>query len=695
MRKFIILLTATVLVSLAWIGVSLADYKDMAGEVETSLEVWVGGYAQDVDSSKVDSLADIYSPTLPEAASRVPYSKAAEYYYLDDSPSGGILFKDAHAPNRLHLEFDYYNEGDWFGDFRYSFKDYFLSRVLSRRLTHNLENLTIYDWTGAESSVVISDKGIDDYKLTVDIDQYLLRFKTPNYPLHVYSDGEIIRKKGKKQLRFAGGQIFRGSVDRNTISRDVDQEKQEFSLGTNGHFGPVELDVSRKWRQFESDVAPHTYLYGNDTLASSEQAHNTIPELEATTDTLKIHTSHSGRLYASGTLSQIEKTNNDTTAEAENKMAYGEVFWLPASYVSFSAKYRHQKNESEAPATVLAYSGDPGPGGPGYGADTLNPYPVEPGVESTTDTAILTARYSQIPKTSVKFQYTNKIKEYEDESVVTWSRPKKQVYNIYEVGLSNWAIPKFRITSKFRQTNIDHDLFEDPTGTLDDSVTNDPENTYHGNLGLTWLISPRVAAFASASLTQEETDNSHEVHVPDTLEAEALRQQYIASLSFTISEKLSISPTYTYMCDEQKRDIVWEDGTGAMFIDKDYNNEQVAHNASLNVIYLPSKRLTINGSIDYTVTEGTYKSPYNAIFTTDPAGPPPPFQWPFFADNVTEFSNTKTQELGVRLDSDFDLGRGWGVGLGLRYIDWQDDSFDNPSDSTFIGGLLKLTKKIL
>jgi hypothetical protein len=65
---------------------------------------------------------------------------------------------------------------------------------------------------------------------------------------------------------------------------------------------------------------------------------------------------------------------------------------------------------------------------------------------------------------------------------------------------------------------------------------------------------------------------------------------------------------------------------------------------------------------------------------------------PLNTAEIAQFSGSSTEEVNVRFDIDHDLGAGWGLGLGLRYTDWQDDSFDNPSDGEFMGGLLKISK---
>ncbi|NTW99967.1 MAG: hypothetical protein HGB35_08615, partial [Geobacteraceae bacterium] len=144
-----------------------ADYGDIKDQVETEASVWLGGYLNDTSSSPNGSLAEQLAPL--DAAKRVGSNKASEWYALKSSGSGGVLFKSSPLPNRFHLELDYYNGEDWFGDLRYSYKDYFQMRLLPRRLVHNLDNLTLFNFGGQAVSNL--DAGIEDYRVRVDIDQ--------------------------------------------------------------------------------------------------------------------------------------------------------------------------------------------------------------------------------------------------------------------------------------------------------------------------------------------------------------------------------------------------------------------------------------------------------------------------------------------------------------------------------------------
>jgi hypothetical protein len=664
--KKITTFSAIALLTLTGATTSLAEYKDIAAEVGSIVKVWVGGSARETDKTVSESFADTNVPTLPEAAGRVGTSKAGEYYYGNSSASGGFFYKTAHLPQRIHLELDYFNDNEWYGDFRFSYLDYVRVRFLPRRFYHNLDNLTVYDFapgTGgtppleATSEIEINDQGIEDYGLRVDIDNYALRFKTPGFPFHLYGEGEVVRRDGNQQARFLGGSAFFSNLVRVTESQEIDERSEAFTVGSNIHLGPIEIDISHKNRNFESDVADPEYNYAGAGIS----AHNVTPELEATTNTLKIHTSHSGRIFASATLSEIKRENEYSGAEAKNTLSYGEIFWLPASYLALTTKFRHQENEATAPATVT---------GTNWQGDTTT-YIVAPGVESETDTAILSMRFSLIPKTNLNLKYTKQVKKVEGQSSIDWSSPPKTTKDEYELALTNWVIPTVRATGKVVLTRISTELAAN-------SINIEPDQTDQFSLALTWSISPKIVAYGSAYAAWEEAENNRlSGGITDANESEALRQLHLVSLSFMVTNKLTLSPTYTYISDEQARDIVWD---GA--VDSNYTNEQKAHNYALNMMYLPTDKMSINCSVDYTTTDGTYEptSPFTGTNAT------------INTAEIAQFSQSSTEEINVRFDADYDLGSGWGIGLDLRYTDWQDDSFDNPSDGEFMGGLLKISK---
>jgi hypothetical protein len=280
-------------------------------------------------------------------------------------------------------------------------------------------------------------------------------------------------------------------------------------------------------------------------------------------------------------------------------------------------------------------------------------------------------RFSLIPKTNLNFKYSQKIKKVDEQSSLDWSNPPKTTKDEYEFRFSNWVIPKVRATAKINHIRVATELDTN-------SINNEPDQTNQFNLGVTWLVSPKIMAYANSFVAREETEGNQLSGVTGGANvAEALRQQHLLSLSFNINDQLTLSPTYTYISDEQGRDIIWEG-----MVDSNYTNELEAHNYALHMMYLPAKEIQLNGSLDFTTTDGSY----------DPTSPFTGTSGTIDTAEIAQFSQSTTDEINLRLDADYDIGKGWGVGLDLRYTDWQDDSFDNPSEGDFIAGLLKITK---
>jgi hypothetical protein len=637
----------------------LAAQEQLAGP-EPVLQFWTGFYFTDYSTNPAPSPADALSVSRPGTR------RGAEWYSLENSFAFGGLYSALLLPHRLHLEADVLNENDWFGDFRHSYSDLFLGRVLSRRFVHNLDNIAMYDFGG--TPVDRRDAGIDDYRLRLDIDEFQIRLKTPNYPLHLYSEGLLVKRKGRQQQRFLGGNAYFSERVRVSEAREVDQQTKEYSLGANGHFGPVEIDYARTERRFGSDAPTPFYDYTEVSLLrdAGRYAHNVIPELKASTDTLKIHTSHTGRIYAAATFSETAKENTSSAAKAENSMQYGEIVWLPRPRMSLAVKYRHQKNKASAPPVLTLYEAG------GVTRDDV----LRPGVEAAHDTFGTDFRYAPRPGLRLKAGYTRRVTDYAHESAEVWSRPLKITRDVYVVGAGWRAKRNLRFNAEVyhRQNSFDF---------LAHSANNEPEKANQGVLGVTWTARPWITALLRADVAREEGERYRQVHVAEQLAAEQLRQHYLASVSLAVSPKLSVTPTYTFLSIKRDRDMVWENSTGAHAIDTGYSDEQKADNFAIHFGYLPSAALSLNLTVDYTKARGSY-NPTSPFFIHGTE---------LDLAELARISETRTREASLRFEGEYKLRNGWGTGLEIRYTDWSDDSFDNPADGELLAGLIKLSKR--
>jgi hypothetical protein len=660
MKKYF-LSSAALLLIIVDVPCCLAGEAAMA-QPDPVLQIWTGYYF--TDHSTAPSPAD--TPDVPRAGTR----KAAEWYSLEDSPAFGVLYSALLLPHRLHLEADVLNENDWFGDFRHSYKDLFQARLLSRRFVHNLDNIAVYDF--GDATVERRDTEIDDYSLRLDINEYLLRLKTPNYPLHVYSEGLLVKRKGTQQHRFLGGSGYFNERVRVTESRQIDQQTEEYSLGTNVHLGPVEIDYARTERRFGSKAATPLYNYSAADYGillrdAGPYSHNVVPDLKASTDTVKIHTSHTGRIYASATFSETAKENVSSSAKAENSMRYGEIALLPRPGLYLALKYRHQDNKASAPPSVTSY---PVAGVPRVDA-------LRPGVEAEYNTFIADLRYTPFPRFRLKARYTRRITDYADESAELWSRPLKITRDIYGLGTDWRVLRSLRLNADFyhRENSFDFHVH---------SANNEPEKANQGVLGLTWTAAPWVTALLRAEVAREEGDRYRQVHIAEQLQAEQLRQHYLASASFAVSPKLSVTPAYTFLAIKRDRDMVWTDSVGDIGIDTGYSDDQTAHNYAISFNMIPREALHLNFTADYTVGSGSY----------DPTSPFTIGGTPLIdLAELAMISETKTREVSLRFNGEYQFKSGWGSGLSLRYTDWSDDSFDNPAKGELLAGLVRLFKK--
>src|SRR4030042_4935693 len=174
--------------------------------------------------------------------------RAGEFEYLHSSIAGGGLFIAFPFPHRIHLEVDVLNKNDFFGDIRYAYKDTILFRGLTRNFFHNLDNITLKDSGTSPLYTVEREDAGEKYGIEKSMSKLFLRFKMPQFPLHIYLNGSFITKDGTQQQRFLASY---GSIDRKSTKREIDWNSRDIGIGANSHLGPVEVDISHSEKRIE------------------------------------------------------------------------------------------------------------------------------------------------------------------------------------------------------------------------------------------------------------------------------------------------------------------------------------------------------------------------------------------------------------------------------------------------------------
>jgi len=271
--------------------------------------------------------------------------RAGEFEYLHSSIAGSGLFIAFPFPHRLHLELEVLNKNDFFGDVRYAYKDTILFRGLTRKVFHNLDNITLADSGSSALYTVDREDAKEKYGIEKSMSKLFLRFKMPQFPFHIYLNGNFITKDGTQQQRFLANY---GSIDRKSTKREIDWNSTDIGIGVNSHLGPVEIDVSHSEKRLEinkKNIMENSY-------DGRILPHNLMPEIEGSTTSLKLHTAYTGRLVAAATLSWIDRENMDSKAKSGYFIGAGDMTYMPNERLTFFAKYRHKKTDMDNPDTI-------------------------------------------------------------------------------------------------------------------------------------------------------------------------------------------------------------------------------------------------------------------------------------------------------------------------------------------------------
>jgi predicted porin len=609
------------------------------------------------DMEEVPSEEAYQFPVIPPAATLFGgYSivnldgspTADEYEYLHDSITLGGELKIFSFPHRLHLDIDFRNKNDYFGDISYAYRDMVLFRGINRTLWHNLDNiLLVVPAPTATQSVDVRDAGVN-YGVKWSINSAFLRFKTPDYPFHIYLDGNIIDKDGTMQQRFLGGSGFFNDLVRTSESRSIDWETKQLTVGSNTHLGPVEIDVSHGEKRFDSDgnnVLSDFYEAGGGRNAGIYQ-HNLVPDLKSSSSTIKLHTSYTGRIVASATFSKSDLRNNGSDSTADYFIGAGEVTWTAATNLAVFVKYRHKEADIDNPSTV-----------------TVTDLPNPASISSISDMASATVRYRPFSGLTLRGEYH--YDHIRRENAQDWDLPEKTEHNIASLSADMRIIRNLNLRAGYTYTDIN-----------DPAYNVEPDHSNAGNATISWTPSQKIISFVSYSAAKEKRDDLNTVNGPDAKNRDVFRTRAMGVLTYLITEKVSLTASYSYIHDKIHQDLV----VGAT-LQPDVPDSTTANSYGLTMNYIPSNRIDLSGAVSYTVSSGSFS-------LTNPDS-----SWPI---SIGSLSALKTKETDCSLSGQYHFKNGFSAGVQYRYIDF-NDVLDNPWDDVQDGRvhivLLILSKK--
>lgn len=577
--------------------------------------------------------------------------RASEYEYLHDStPFGGKLVAFP-FPHRVHLELDFTNRNVYFGDISYAYRDIVLSRWIDRTFFHNLDNLTV-----VSTATDIRDAG-ESYGVKAGLNDLFLRLKTPHFPFHVYIIGHLLDKKGSSQQRFLGGSGWYRNKEKVSQKRDVDWNTQIITVGANSHLGPLELDISHSKKSFDSSGDRFmTYSYGiantsGGTLIrpAGTYPHNLIPDSKGSTTTLKLHTSYTGKIVGSVTLSKTERENKDSSAKADYFTGAGELRWIPFPRLAFIFKYRHRERKVDNPDTLQD----------GYYGLSTNPTiitGIKPSISSKVDTLSGNLRYrikrkhKLLRSLTLNLGYT--YKKTDRTYTEQWSVLDRTEDNALVLSATARLRRGLKLKLRYKHRNISRPAY---------SIQ--PDRSDGGALSLTWKPIKKFTAFLSYNITFEQRDGISLSTI--TADREVRKDRFITILTFLIKKHLILTTSYAYLHKKVQQDLMYGGYPVPEPPDYDAQHKDTASNLTANLSYTPKEKINLNAGVSSTLSKGE-----------------------------TSFSEVKLNETTYNVSAEHSLRGGWSLGLRYKHIDFNNLT-DNPdvSDGTVNITFLTVSRK--
>jgi len=593
---------------------------------------------------------------------------ADEFEYLHNSPVFGTDVRYFSFPHRFHLNADFENKKDYYGDINYAYEDMVVFRGINRTLFHNLDNLKLIDTKPGDGlyEVMRRDKG-EDYGVTVGMSTVSLRLKTHDFPFHVYAEGGLITRDGMQQQRFFLGNTSSSSGKRTSDSRDVDWQTKTLTVGANSHLGPIEADYSHgeKWFSVNSDSSmfdPYTAVTASSTRparAAGDYEHNLIPEFRGSSDTLKLHTSYTGGFVASATFSKLSRENNNSGARADYFIGTGEMTWVAAPELTFFLKYRRKETDIDNPSHITISDRT---GANTYTYSKSDAFgSIKDSISSQVDTVTGIVRYRPISGVMFKGEFVHDVVNRADSA--EWGIPDKTTKNVATLSADARLMKGLNV--KFRYT---HKNIENPGNNIE------PDWSDEVRASVSWIPTPKMNALLSYNAVKEKRSDLEGLRAGAD-DREVLRDRFFGSLTYLLLNDLSLTTTYAYMHNKTEQDIA-----SGSITDKMVPNKIFSHFYGADLNYMPQSRLTVGAGINYTLSSGKF-------YPSDPA---------LLNPSIAEFSALKTKETVCYLSGEYRFKHGITAGVQYKYTKL-DDALDNRYDDVNDGKVhivfLTLSKK--
>jgi len=611
-----------------------------------ALLLWVSqASAQVVHETPFEaSISGGYRVILQEGSVR-----SSEYDYLHSSAAGSAFIEWASLPHRFRLESFVIGEKDHFAEAGYSFGDYIMVSATSRGLFHNMDRYSVYDDPATLSPVFMDRNPWGDYGTENTMRGYFIRLKTPDFPFHLYAEAKTIEKKGTIQQRFRDA--YSGALIKTVSqSRRIDWDTREFRVGANTHFGPLEFDYSHAEKRFEAGGEKAL----SDSFSSVSYPHNIIPNITSSSDVLKVHTSHAGRVVAAGTYSSGEKTNTDSNSSAVYRNASGDLTLMPWTSLILAVKYRRYDLDARNIDTVTVVAGG------------TNTYPVRDSISSTRDVVSGILKFRPVSWFSLKAEYVFDSTERDTWNIPSYQGeiPRRTTKGIVRIGAALPVSRKFTLKADYSKMNV-----EDP------AYNTDPDKSETARAMLVWTPGPRSNVILSYGAARDTRENL----LPPLTGGgrDAARDQGLASFTVALGKRASVTAGYSYYKNSMDYALTYQDGAGARIAEPGVPYDDIAHVGMLSLGYsiMDGVMFTADGAKSF--IRGRFRNIGDALQNTS---------------GIAEASDLRARKSSYSAGMEVQYEKNLGYELRYQYKK-HDDLLDDSQDGKTQAGIVTVSLK--
>lgn len=649
--------------------------------------------------------------------------KAGEYESLSSS---GVLdfYLDYLTPEqKLKLNGTYLDEDDYNLSGTADYKGKIRLNIDSRNFVHNLDNYDIgpaqavYDVYSSDGSVVDTKTLVSDaqqrdtgvqHRVKIRNNKANLILKPFNYQAHIRVSGRVFEKEGTKQQRFLDEGCTSGC---HKVSRteEIDWRTEELNIGLDSHLGPVEVEYNHRETRFRDGNDAHledfNEIKGGSTFYrySGVYKHNDYANTKSSSDSIKIHTSMTGKIVGAATYSEGKRENEDVDVRLDFKNSAFDLTFAPRKNLITFLKFRHQEIDEKIPDQVLKqdYTNRTGPDR----YFTKASGEVREALDYKKDSIALVATYRASNKRSYRgeIEYTSTDRENTNinqwKPLETWFLPDKTTTTKYK--LSAWGRPskKTKLRGSYTYTDADHPAY-----------ASQPTASHEIKLNGDWNISPRSGMTFTASVYREENDDYYRIIIDERegiftpvgstkfkIDREDERDSLLANCWFTPSPVVNLNANYAYFRNKVITDVtLGTDYTaspnidaGISFITGEYWNQNwftempdTSYKSEINIYslgatYTPNKRLMLTGTLEQSFSKGSF----DMAIVSGQTSVTDTRHHEYSTEGIGGYSSLKYVESKVSLGADYIVNREWSGAVNYIWRDY-DDKKDNSLDGT-------------